>query len=246
MDCERGDAWRRPTAWDNPAHSSEHRSGRPMSTCDNGWGRLEGRGYSATPRLDQVRFEQPRYDTPRLDQLRFEQPRYEKMKAPRFDGSDAANVNFAATTRTDGAGGFLAAGGFELVSPDSVSSDGCRLPDDASHLLGSSDVEGVDEGRIVVVPCDSKCLPKEKTGSIANAGLKAGDAMPELDANLTGIQKVECVKQEATSMYLLSCFQKPSPPVPVLCGNKSIEEFVVKWSYKAEWRHSTIPLCAKQ
>ncbi|KAG6385788.1 hypothetical protein SASPL_154669 [Salvia splendens] len=199
-----------------------------MSTCDNAWGRLEGGGYSATPRLDQVIFEQPCYDTPRLDQLRFEQPRYEKMKAPHFDGSDAANVNFVATTRTDEAGGFVAADDFELVSPDSVSSDGSRLPDDASHLLGSSDVEGIDEGRIVAVTCDSKCLPKEKTRSIANAGLKVGDAMPELDANLTGIQEVECVKQEATSMYLLSCFQKPSPPVPVLCEHKSIEEFVVK------------------
>ena len=57
-------------------------------------------------------------------------------------------------------------------------------------------------------------------------------------ANLNGIQEVECVKQEATSIYLLRCFQKTSPPVLVLCKNKTCEDFFVKWSYKtdeADW-----------
>ncbi|KAG6437863.1 hypothetical protein SASPL_102793 [Salvia splendens] len=86
---------RQPTVWDNPAHRLENRPGRHMPAWDNAWGRHDGAGY---------------FDTPRYDQFHQEQPRYEKMKAPRFDGSDAANVNFAATTKTDEAGGFVAAG----------------------------------------------------------------------------------------------------------------------------------------
>ncbi|KAG6414370.1 hypothetical protein SASPL_127092 [Salvia splendens] len=111
-------------------------------------------------------------------------------------------------------------------------------------------------GRLLELDTSCKCLPKETTESIANAGLKAGDVMSELDVSrisfpkyelayvlddvrqlakvVSVVQEVDCVKQEATSIYLLRCFQKTPPPVLVLCEHETGEDFVVKWSYKAD------------
>ncbi|KAG6423273.1 hypothetical protein SASPL_113664 [Salvia splendens] len=75
------------TAWDNPALRPENRSGRPVSAWDGAGGRHEGVGYADMPRFDQVHSDKPRYDHYRVEKLR-----YEKMRAPRFDGSDAANL----------------------------------------------------------------------------------------------------------------------------------------------------------
>ncbi|KAG6428716.1 hypothetical protein SASPL_112972 [Salvia splendens] len=80
--------------WKRYRVSSKGYRGREPTAWDNAWGRHDGAGYS---------------DTPHYDQFRQEQPRYDKMKVSRFEGSDAANVNFAATTTTDEAGGFVAA-----------------------------------------------------------------------------------------------------------------------------------------
>ncbi|XP_042055286.1 uncharacterized protein LOC121799845 [Salvia splendens] len=125
-------------------------------------------------------------------------------------------------------------------------------------LQGVHDLQSATDagGRLLELDTSCKCLPKETTESIANAGLKAGDVMSELDVSrlsfpkyelayvlddvrqlakvVSVVQEVDCVKQEATSIYLLRCFQKTPPPVLVLCEHETGEDFVVKWSYKAD------------
>ncbi|KAG6387053.1 hypothetical protein SASPL_152235 [Salvia splendens] len=64
-------------AWDNPAHRFDDQPGRLVTEWDNAWRRHEV-GRMA--------------DQPRYDYYRVEKPRYEKMRAPRFDGSDAGNL----------------------------------------------------------------------------------------------------------------------------------------------------------
>ncbi|KAG6407956.1 hypothetical protein SASPL_130957 [Salvia splendens] len=68
---------RRPTAWDNPVLGFDDQPGRLAPKWDNAWGRQEGGCNS---------------DQPRYDHYRMEKPRYEKMRAPVFVGSDAANL----------------------------------------------------------------------------------------------------------------------------------------------------------
>ncbi|XP_042034945.1 uncharacterized protein LOC121781272 [Salvia splendens] len=63
---------RRFTAWDNPAHRVVDQPGRLATEWDNAWSRQE------VSRM--------------ADQPRFDHYRGKKMKAPRFDGSEAANL----------------------------------------------------------------------------------------------------------------------------------------------------------
>ncbi|XP_041990615.1 extra-large guanine nucleotide-binding protein 1-like isoform X1 [Salvia splendens] len=62
------------------------------------------------------------------------------------------------------------------------SSDGSRLPDDASHLLGSSGVEGVDEGCIAAVTYDrsphSKAMEVSSENSSCDESSGPGNRMP--------------------------------------------------------------------
>ncbi|KAG6427961.1 hypothetical protein SASPL_112209 [Salvia splendens] len=129
--CDRYDAGvqgfpgRRFTALDNPAHRFDDQLGRLATEWDNAWSRQEV-GRMAN---------QPRYD-----HYRVEKPRYEKMRCPRFDGSDAANLR-AIRVHVDeiqkiGAVGIedqfqqipqaqfqqKQSGGFNWASPDSASS----------------------------------------------------------------------------------------------------------------------------
>lgn len=73
-------AWnrgRQPSAWDNPDHRRDGYSNtRQPTSWDIPGDRPQVGGYS---------------EPPRFDQWRSEKPRYEKMKPPRFDGSEAVN-----------------------------------------------------------------------------------------------------------------------------------------------------------
>ena len=65
------------TAWDNPAARQDGHGNRRQTAWDApGSNRQEFAEY---------------YEPPRYDQFRPEKQRYEKMKPPRFDGSDAVN-----------------------------------------------------------------------------------------------------------------------------------------------------------
>ncbi|XP_042032481.1 uncharacterized protein LOC121779227 [Salvia splendens] len=65
-----------PSAWDYPAYRQESRHGEQHTAWDLPSGERELRQYS---------------EPMRHDQQRYERPRYEKMKPPRFNGSEAVN-----------------------------------------------------------------------------------------------------------------------------------------------------------